>query len=280
MKRLLLSALLLAAPAAGQDPDPLVTLAAADRAWADSTAVDPAGGFASRLATDALYLYPGAPILEGRDVVHRFLQGPQRPPHRWQMLRAVVSADGSHGATWGVLAADDSTGPALGRYIAYWVRSAGWRVSAVMHAMPAPAEVALPALATFRPDTVGTGARGEVERADRAFAAEAGARGVDRAFQAAAAPDAMMFGSAGELLLGPVEIGASFGGPAAWAWRPVASLAAPGGDLAFTVGEAEITVPLAAGPRVYHSKYLTIWRRQPDGSWRFVTDGGNARPGP
>ena len=28
------------------------------------------------------------------------------------------------------------------------------------------------------------------------------------------------------------------------------------------------------------AKYLTIWRRQPGGEVRFLTDGGNARPSP
>ena len=35
---------------------------------------------------------------------------------------------------------------------------------------------------------------------------------------------------------------------------------------------------ISAGGEVYPSKYLTIWQRQPDGSWKYITDGGNARP--
>jgi ketosteroid isomerase-like protein len=26
------------------------------------------------------------------------------------------------------------------------------------------------------------------------------------------------------------------------------------------------------------SKYLTIWKKQRDGTWRYVVDGGSARP--
>jgi ketosteroid isomerase-like protein len=29
---------------------------------------------------------------------------------------------------------------------------------------------------------------------------------------------------------------------------------------------------------VGYSKYLTVWKKQRDGSWRFVADGGSARP--
>jgi ketosteroid isomerase-like protein len=54
----------------------------------------------------------------------------------------------------------------------------------------------------------------------------------------------------------------------------VAAQIAPSGDLGCTVGEAQIATLKR------YSKYLTIWRRQADGSWKFVADGGNARPAP
>jgi len=277
--RLAGAALLIAAtPLAGQEADPAQSLAAADRAWSDSTAARGAAGFASRLTTDALYLYPGAPILEGRDAIARFFPGHPRQTMRWQSLRVVVDSGGYSGATFGVLTASDSSATVMGRYIAFWVRGMDWRVSAVMHALPLAGDPPLPATLSFRPDTGGTGSRGQAERADRAFAADAARRGADRAFQAYAAPDAMMFAGTGQLLLGPEEIGAAMGGPATWTWGPVASGAAGGlptpSNLAYTVGEAEIR----AGGRVFPTKYLTIWQRQPDGSWKFITDGGNARP--
>ena len=27
-------------------------------------------------------------------------------------------------------------------------------------------------------------------------------------------------------------------------------------------------------------KYLTVWRKEPNGTWKFVVDGGNSRPSP
>ena len=60
-----------------------------------------------------------------------------------------------------------------------------------------------------------------------------------------------------------------------WDWHPVLAGASASGELGFTVGEAEIR---PEGAPVNYSKYLTIWRRQPGGEVRFLTDGGNARP--
>jgi ketosteroid isomerase-like protein len=56
---------------------------------------------------------------------------------------------------------------------------------------------------------------------------------------------------------------------------------AAGGDLGFTVGEAEIrTMAPDGAPRTGYSKYLTVWRRAAVGEWRYVIDGGNDRPQP
>src|SRR5438046_704858 len=71
--------------------------------------------------------------------------------------------------------------------------------------------------------------------------------------------------------------------PATWRilWRPVAGDVAAGGDLGFTVGEAEIhTVAPDGAPRTSYTKYLTVWRRTDAGEWRYVIDGGNDRPQP
>jgi len=61
----------------------------------------------------------------------------------------------------------------------------------------------------------------------------------------------------------------------------VAGDVAAGGDLGFTVGEAEIhTVAPDGAPRTSYTKYLTVWRRTDAGEWRYVIDGGNDRPQP
>ena len=45
------------------------------------------------------------------------------------------------------------------------------------------------------------------------------------------------------------------------------------GDLAYDVGRYSMMVPDAEGVRSHdHGKYLTVWRKQPDGQWRIVAD--------
>jgi hypothetical protein len=122
-----------------------------------------------------------------------------------------------------------------------------------------------------------TGPAGPFISADLAFAKLAGDSGAAVAFERWAAPDAVMVDGTGLLVRGPRAVGGLVAGPAAWRWHPVAAGVAESGDLGWTVGEAVIAPP--DGARIY-SKYLTVWRRLPDGSIRFLTDGGNARPAP
>ena len=93
-----------------------------------------------------------------------------------------------------------------------------------------------------------------------------------------AAEDAVTIGPPGAPMThGRDAIGASFAefpADAVLEWAPVWGEVAGSGDLGCTVGEATITA------RQSYSKYLTIWKRQAGGAWKFVADGGNARPAP
>jgi ketosteroid isomerase-like protein len=54
------------------------------------------------------------------------------------------------------------------------------------------------------------------------------------------------------------------------AWAPIAS--GKSGALGFTVGKATFT---GARPEDgWRSTYVTIWRRQPDGTWKVLFDTG------
>jgi uncharacterized protein (TIGR02246 family) len=45
------------------------------------------------------------------------------------------------------------------------------------------------------------------------------------------------------------------------------------GDLAYTIGSYQITTNDAAGtPRTRPGKYLTLWKKQPDGEWKVAVD--------
>ena len=58
-------------------------------------------------------------------------------------------------------------------------------------------------------------------------------------------------------------------------WRPLTSSISAGGDLGYTVGSYEIARSDEQGQRVVSTgKYVTIWRRQADGSWKVAFDSG------
>lgn len=58
-------------------------------------------------------------------------------------------------------------------------------------------------------------------------------------------------------------------------WQPLLAEASSSGDLGYSVGKAEWTKSDAQGTRVVATgKYITIWRKQKDGSWKVVFDSG------
>lgn len=107
-----------------------------------------------------------------------------------------------------------------------------------------------------------------VVEAERAFARDAQTGGVNAAFLRHSAPDGIVFQP------GPVPAKAALAArpipPIPLNWWPVYAGIAASGDLGFTTG------PFVAGSgeRKGHGWYFTIWRRQPDGSWRWLLDHG------
>ena len=62
-------------------------------------------------------------------------------------------------------------------------------------------------------------------------------------------------------------------------WQPTTTWVGPSRDLGFTVGESTFTGLGASGATVQRlAKYITIWKRQGDGAWKFVMHGGNFGP--
>ena len=94
--------------------------------------------------------------------------------------------------------------------------------------------------------------------ADRAFAAAVAKDGAD-AWAAWFAEDGAMI-QAG---VGEVE------------WEPERADLAASGDLGWTTGPWQLRQEGADGPIASRGRYVSIWRRQPDGSWKVVMDLGN-----
>jgi ketosteroid isomerase-like protein len=58
-------------------------------------------------------------------------------------------------------------------------------------------------------------------------------------------------------------------------WKPLRVVVSASGDLGFTVGSYEVTKDSGQGRKAAGSgKYVTIWRKQPDGTWKVTFDSG------
>ncbi|MBL8774112.1 MAG: DUF4440 domain-containing protein [Phenylobacterium sp.] len=104
-----------------------------------------------------------------------------------------------------------------------------------------------------------------VVAAERAFAADGLALGIQASFFKHSAPDGIVFGPE------PILAKAAFGEPQPkgppLVWWPLWAGIARSGDLGFTTGPYTFD----GQPRAW---YFTVWARQPDGSWKWLYDGG------
>ncbi len=59
------------------------------------------------------------------------------------------------------------------------------------------------------------------------------------------------------------------------AWKPLGAVIADGGDMGYTVGSYEVTKAAGGAKTPAGSgKYITIWKKQPDGGWKVIFDSG------
>ena len=254
---------------------------------------------ASWLDSGVVFLRAGAPIVYGRGEAVTLLGDgvPERSTLQWRPLGGGVSRDGSGAYTYGIttVATPNGEGPPTiraDRYIAFWRRGGdgSWRVIAYadvggpsLSATASVPSAELPPTITLPRGRRADAVR-EVRQADSAFALAADLQGTGVAFAQYVAPQGVVF-SGSEIVIGTDAVRALFdeqqraGGTLNW--RPVYADAASSGDLGFTVGEYVFTGRGATGTVVQRfGKYLTIWKKQSDGEWRFVVDGGNTSPTP
>jgi len=268
-------------------------LAAADRAFSQATETrGMVDGFTAWFADGAAFLPPRSTMIRGRAAMQEYLRtSPLLASMRWENVRADVSADGRSGYTLGFGTAAGQDGSALHvRMITFWRRQANgeWKVEANVPALnPEAPRPVRDGFGTPRGNGVaGAGRRVAqaaaalaVQQADRDFAALSAARDPHDAFVAFAAPTGMIMGGPE---YGPDEISTAFeGGGGTLEWGPLLGGAAASGDLGYTIGYAVRKASQPDGTvRTSYSKYLTIWQRQADGTWKYVADGGTSRPAP
>lgn len=126
-----------------------------------------------------------------------------------------------------------------------------------------------PACATAQEPSVAERAANQIVAVERAFAIDADAIGIVPAFRKRVGPDAILF-LPDPTVINPMLETASW--PGNLDWRPELVVVSKAGDLAFTSGPSAWTV----GEAIDSGYYFSIWKRQPDGEWRFAVDGTTA----
>lgn len=117
-------------------------------------------------------------------------------------------------------------------------------------------------------------------RIDKEFSALAEKVGVGKAFSMYAANPTIRFGTPA-VRVSPSELVKEFPPDLRLSWTPEEAMAAASGDLGFTWGRWILHGKNKDGsPREVHGKYVTIWKKQTDGSWKFVLDTGLPDPPP
>jgi ketosteroid isomerase-like protein len=134
-------------------------------------------------------------------------------------------------------------------------------------------------------DTGQAQARAAILRADSAFADSTAATGPE-GWTAFFAADGVMFPPRGridgqEAIRAAME-GAFAPGTPMLRWHPVDAVVGGAGDLGYTLGRWSSVLPQPDGRDSVLSEgnYVTIWRRQADGTWRVAVDIGNRDPEP
>jgi len=126
-------------------------------------------------------------------------------------------------------------------------------------------------------------AEAAITKADKAFCQAVTDRRLDR-FLAFVADDATFGGGTPQQLRGRDAVAKAWapyfaeGGPTL-VWKPVSAKVLVGGDLGYTVGTyARHAIGPDGKPVTGRGNYLTVWKKQTDGSWKAVFDTGSAEP--
>ncbi len=118
---------------------------------------------------------------------------------------------------------------------------------------------------------------------DSAFSEYSRVHGFQDAFAAFCADSAMMMPVRREPVVGRDSIKALLAGMenVLVTWQPAGSEMSSSGDLGYTWGRSVFTERDSTGTeQSSYGKYVTIWKKQADGTWKFVVDIGNANPAP
>jgi ketosteroid isomerase-like protein len=123
----------------------------------------------------------------------------------------------------------------------------------------------------------------EVLAADRAFSELSKAKGTKEAFIFYAAPEVIKPQPDQQPIIGKDALINSFEKTPAQdfelTWEPLK--AEVSGSLGYTFGNYFLKTKMAdMRDTIFYGNYVSIWKKQPNGTWQYVLDTGNPTPGP
>ena len=116
---------------------------------------------------------------------------------------------------------------------------------------------------------------------DCAFAAMAADSGLGKAFTFYAADSATILRDGSHPIVGKDVIEKLYSRPSrgTLTWEPYFADIGHSSDLGYTLGNYQFAYKDSTGSvQVSHGYYVTIWKKQPDGNWRYVLDTGVSGP--
>ncbi len=123
----------------------------------------------------------------------------------------------------------------------------------------------------------------QLMKVDREFSDASVTTSTPEAFYQYLADDALQLAFNSEPLRGREAIRDDmFAGPEfVLEWEPTEAVVSQSGDLGYTWGTYEVRFEDAAGElQIGYGKYLNVWRKEADGSWKVIVDMGNPNPPP
>ncbi len=113
-------------------------------------------------------------------------------------------------------------------------------------------------------------------KTDRDFSSLSVTKGAAHAFKHYLTVDAVMLPNRGEPTMGIDRIYQSMAGDYTLRWSPESGAVAASGDLGYTWGHYTNEFIGDRGQKtVEKGKYLNVWRKQSDDSWKVMVDMGN-----
>ncbi len=127
----------------------------------------------------------------------------------------------------------------------------------------------------------------EILKTDKAFSAMCMEKGMSVAFMNYAAEDVVKMRPQEYPIMNKKDLQKMFDdhkndGDLKFKWEPVKGDISSSGDLGYTFGNWQIVIkggPTSKDTTVY-GNYISIWKKEADGSWKYVLDGGNVTPKP